>query len=145
MTIISIQMQHTQLVQNEKSKIDSMKILSLQTSARANSFPWSMGKGFDTSNPVSRFINLNEVNDLHNLDMYLNVNGVQKQCGNTKDLIYNSFELISYASKYMTLEPYDLIMTGTPAGASQIVAGDVIEAGLSENGTELVKMTFNVK
>ncbi|KAG4074843.1 hypothetical protein HA402_009268 [Bradysia odoriphaga] len=108
------------------------------TSARANGFPWSMGKGFDTSNPVSRFIHLNEVKDLHNLDMYLNVNGVRKQCGNTKDLIYNSFELISYASKYMTLEPYDLIMTGTPKGAAQIVAGDVIEAGLSENALTLL-------
>ncbi len=104
-----------------------------------------MGKGFDTANPVSRFIHLNEVNDLHNLDIYLNVNGVQRQSGNTKDLIYNSFELISYASKYMTLEPYDLIMTGTPKGASRIVAGDQLEAGLSENGCQLVKMIFNVK
>lgn len=104
-----------------------------------------MGKGFDTSNPVSRLIHLDEVNDLHNLDMYLTVNGVQRQSGNTKDLIYNSFELISYASKYMTLEPYDLIMTGTPKGASQIVPGDRIEAGLSENGSELVKMIFDVK
>lgn len=104
-----------------------------------------MGKGFDTSNPVSRFIALDEVNDLHNLDLYLNVNGERRQAGNTKDLIYNTFELISYLSKYMTLEPCDLIMTGTPKGASQIFAGDVIEAGLSESGRELVKMTFNVK
>lgn len=104
-----------------------------------------MGKGFDTSNPVSRFIALNEINDLHNLDLYLNVNGERRQTGNTKDLIYNSFELISYLSKYMTLEPNDLIMTGTPKGASQVYTGDVIEAGLSEAGREIVKMTFNVK
>ncbi|XP_031636832.1 acylpyruvase FAHD1, mitochondrial [Contarinia nasturtii] len=113
--------------------------------ARKNGFPWSMGKGFDTANPVSRFIALNEVKDLHNLDLYLNVNGVRRQTGNTKDLIYNSFELISYLSKYMTLEPCDLIMTGTPDGASQIRAGDVLQAGLSESGCEIVKMTFNVK
>lgn len=104
-----------------------------------------MGKGFDTANPVSRFIPLNEINDLHNLDLYLNVNGERRQTGNTKDLIYNSFELISYLSKYMTLEPCDLIMTGTPKGASQIHAGDQIEAGLSESGKEIVKMIFNVK
>lgn len=116
-----------------------------QNSARAKGFPWSMGKGFDTSNPVSRLIRLDEVQDLHNLDLYLNVNGVQKQSGNTKDLLYNSFELISYASKYMTLEPCDLIMTGTPKGPSQIKAGDIIEAGLCENGTEIVKIIFNVK
>lgn len=104
-----------------------------------------MGKGFDTSNPVSRFIQLNEINDLHNLDLYLNVNGERRQTGNTKNLIYNSFELISYLSKYMTLEPCDLIMTGTPKGASQIHAGDEIEAGLSESGKEIVKIVFNVK
>lgn len=104
-----------------------------------------MGKGFDTANPVSRFIRLDEVNDVHNLDLYLNINGVRKQTGNTKDLVYNSFELISYASKYMTLEPCDLIMTGTPKGASHIKSGDIIEAGLIENGSELVKITFRVK
>lgn len=104
-----------------------------------------MGKGFDTANPVSRFISLDEVKDLHNLDLYLDVNGERRQTGNTKDLLYNTFELISYLSKYMTLEPCDLIMTGTPKGASQIVAGDQIVSGLSESGREIVKMTFNVK
>lgn len=104
-----------------------------------------MGKRFDTASPVSRFIALDEVNDLHNLDLFLNVNGERRQAGNTKELIYNSFELISYLSKYMTLEPCDLIMTGTPKGASQIQRGDRLEAGMSESGREIVKMTFKVK
>lgn len=82
---------------------------------------------------------------MHNLDLWLNVNGERRQMGNTKDLIYNSYELISYLSKYMTLEPCDLIMTGTPKGASQIHRGDHLEAGLSESGREIVKMTFNIK
>lgn len=72
-----------------------------------------MGKGFNTLNPVLKPIHLNEVINLHNLDIYLNVNGVRKQSGNTKDLIYNPFEFISYAFKYMTLETSDSIMTGT--------------------------------
>lgn len=104
-----------------------------------------MGKGFDTANPVSRFIRLDEITDLHNLDLYLNINGVQRQSGNTKDLTYNSFELISYISKYMTLDEGDMILTGTPKGASEIHIGDRLEAGLIENGREIVKMTFNVK
>lgn len=104
-----------------------------------------MGKGFDTSNPVSRFISLDEITDLHNIDLYLNVNGERRQVGNTKDLLYNTFDLISYTSKYMTLEPGDLIMTGTPKGASEIRSGDSIEAGLSEAGHEIVKIVFNVK
>lgn len=116
-----------------------------QGEARKNGLPWSMGKGFDTSNPVSRFISLDEINDLHNVDLYLNVNGERRQTGNTNDLLYNTFDLISYTSKYMTLEPGDLIMTGTPKGASEIHAGDLIEAGLIESGHEIVKITFNVK
>lgn len=117
----------------------------MQGPARKSGLPWSMGKGFDTSNPVSRFISLDEINDLHNVDLYLNVNGERRQTGNTKDLLFNTFDLISYTSKYMTLEPCDLIMTGTPKGAAQIRAGDVIEAGLSESGREIARITFNVK
>lgn len=113
--------------------------------ARAKGFPWSIGKGFDTANPVSRFIRLEEIKDLHNLDLYLNVNGVQRQAGNTKDLTYNTFELISYLSKYMTLDEGDLIMTGTPTGASRIQSGDILDAGLIENGHEIVKINFKVK
>lgn len=120
-------------------------LICLQGEARKNGLPWSMGKGFDTSNPVSRFISLDEINDLHNIDLYLNVNGERRQTGNTKDLLYNTFDLIAYTSKYMTLEPGDLIMTGTPKGASEVRAGDLIESGLSETGQEIVKITFNVK
>lgn len=107
--------------------------------------PWSIGKGFDTSNPVSRFININEIADPHNVELQLDVNGLQRQFGNTKDLFYNAYELIAYLSKYMTLEPGDLIMTGTPKGATQIHRGDRIDAKLSENGKEITKITFNVK
>lgn len=122
-----------------------VRFANFQGEARKNGLPWSMGKGFDTSNPVSRFISLDEITDLHNIDLYLNVNGERRQTGNTKDLLYNTFDLISYTSKYMTLEPGDLIMTGTPKGAAQISRGDTIESGLSEAGREIVKMTFNVK
>lgn len=107
--------------------------------------PWAIGKGFDTSNPVSRFIHSTEISDPHNLDLQLNVNGEQRQLGNTKDLFYNSYELIAYLSMYMTLEPGDLIMTGTPKGSAQIKRGDEILAKLSENGKEIVQIQFNVK
>lgn len=119
--------------------------LIFQGPARAKGLPWSIGKGFDTSNPVSRFINSNEIVDPHNLTLELHVNGLQRQSGNTKDLYYNSYELISYLSKYMTLEPGDLIMTGTPKGSAQIQSGDRIDAKLSEDGAEIAKITFNVK
>lgn len=78
--------------------------------------------------------------------MYLDVNGIRRQAGNTKNMIFNSFELISYLSNFMTLEPNDLIMTGTPKGIRRAKVGDRLEAGLMDdnNENEIVKMEFNV-
>lgn len=90
---------------------------------------------------MSRFISKQEIPDCHNVDLWLRVNGELKQKGNTCDLWYNVPELISYISKYMTLEPNDLIMTGTPDGQSKIVQGDVLEAGL---GDDIVTIKFIV-
>lgn len=89
---------------------------------------------------------MKEVNDIHNLNFYLDVNGIRRQEGNTKNMIFNSYELISYLSKFMTLEPNDLIMTGTPKGIRRAKIGDRLEAGLMDdnNENEIVKMEFNV-
>lgn len=108
--------------------------------ARQNGHPWTLGKGFDTSTPVSSLIPLSAINDPHNLDLWLKVNGEMRQNGNTKDLIFKIPELIEHVSKYMTLEPNDLILTGTPDGSTALAGGDVIECGLGE----LVKLKFNV-
>lgn len=117
----------------------------MQHDARDHGYPWTLGKGFDTSNPVSRFVDIKEVDDIHNLNMYLNVNGVRRQEGNTKDMIFNSFEIISYLSNFMTLEPNDLIMTGTPKGIRRAKIGDRLDAGLTDhNANEVVRMKFNV-
>lgn len=85
------------------------------------------------------------MSNIHNLDMQLNVNGERVQQGNTKNMIFNSFELISHLSKYMTLEPMDLIMTGTPKGIRQAKRGDQIEAVLSEATKQIAKMHFKVE
>lgn len=109
--------------------------------ARSKGQPWSLGKGFDTSTPVSRFISLNDIKDPHNVDLWLKVNGEYKQKGNTADLIFKVDDLISYASKYMTLEPNDIILTGTPNGSLPVQNGDVIECGFGN----MIKMTFNCR
>lgn len=113
----------------------------IQGPARHNGYPWSMGKGFDSSTPVSRFIAPEEVSDPHNIRLWCKVNGQMKQDGNTSDLIYNIPEMIAYASKYMTLEANDLILTGTPEGATSIRHGSVIECGLGD----ILSFKFNVK
>ena len=73
--------------------------------------------------------------------MWLKVNGVQKQNGTTENFIFNTQHVISYLSQYMTLEPGDIISTGTPAGvglgfnpAQYIQPGDVIELGIEGLG-----------
>ncbi|CAD6996344.1 acylpyruvase FAHD1, mitochondrial [Ceratitis capitata] len=101
--------------------------------ARKNGHPWSLGKGFDTSTPVSGFISTNEIKDPHNVPLWLKVNGELRQQGNTADLIFKVDDLIAYASKYMTLEPNDLILTGTPDGALAVKGGDIIEAGIGDS------------
>lgn len=100
-----------------------------------------MGKGFDTALPVSRFIRPEEIgNDPHNVQLRCFVDGVQRQCANTKDLLHNIPALISYASQFMTLEPMDLILTGTPKGAQRIEPGNIIECTLND----IVSMKFKV-
>lgn len=119
----------------------ALNFFVVQGPARQKGWPWSLGKGFDTANPVSRFITKDEIPDCHNVDLWLRVNGELRQQGNTRDLWYNVPELISFISKYMTLEPNDLIMTGTPEGAAKIQSGDVLEAGIGDN---IVTMKFDV-
>lgn len=108
--------------------------------ARKNGHPWSLGKGFDTSTAVSSFISVSDIKDPHKVPLWLKVNGQLRQQGNTEDLIFKVDDLIAYSSKYMTLEPNDLILTGTPDGAFPVKAGDVIEAGIGDN----LKIVFEV-
>lgn len=108
--------------------------------ARERGHPWSLGKGFDTSTPVSRFIAPSEVPEPNNLELWLCVNGEKRQCGNTRDMIFDIADLVVYASKFMTLEANDLILTGTPDGSSVVHDGDYIECGLGK----VVDMAFKV-
>ncbi len=101
------------------------------TASRANKGPWALAKGFDGASPVSGFKPLSAFADINNINFSLNINGTQKQLGNTSHMIYNFSEIIAYVSKFMTLEPGDLIFTGTPAtGAGLNVKGDHLQAAI---------------
>ncbi|UIJ45231.1 fumarylacetoacetate hydrolase family protein [Sphingomonas cannabina] len=81
---------------------------------------WSKGKGHDTFCPVGPWlVTPDEVGDPQNLAMSLDVNGERMQTGNTKTMIFNVAEIISYVSRYVTLLPGDLIITGTPPGVGE--------------------------
>jgi 2-keto-4-pentenoate hydratase/2-oxohepta-3-ene-1,7-dioic acid hydratase in catechol pathway len=101
------------------------------TASRANKGPWALAKGFDGASPISSFKPVSDFPDLNNINFDLVINGEHKQVGNTSYIIYNFSEIIAFVSKYMTLEPGDLIFTGTPAvGAGLNVKGDHLQASI---------------
>ncbi|MEM9765050.1 MAG: fumarylacetoacetate hydrolase family protein, partial [Pseudomonadota bacterium] len=78
---------------------------------------WTKGKSHDTFGPLGPWlVTKDEVADVHNLDMWLYVNGDKRQIGSTSTLIFNVPTIISYVSRFMTLMPGDVIPTGTPPG-----------------------------
>ena len=98
--------------------------------------PWFRSKSMDTFCPLGPCIVLpDEISPLDELDLELKVNGETKQKSNTKHLIFKVPELIEYISSMMTLEPGDIISTGTPEGIAPIKPGDVVEATIERIGT----------
>lgn len=103
---------------------------------------WDKGKGCDTFAPIGPWlVTKDEIADVHNLNLWLNVNGIKMQNGNTSNLIFNIPTLVSYVSKFMTLLPGDIISTGTPAGVGlgmnppiYLKPGDIVELGIDGLG-----------
>jgi len=110
---------------------------------------WSKGKGCDTFGPIGPWlVTTDELKDPQNLDMWLDVNGVRKQTGNTRTMIFGVADLVADLSKYMTLLPGDIITTGTPPGVGMgmkpepqyLKAGDVVTLGIAGLGTQTQKV-----
>jgi acylpyruvate hydrolase len=104
----------------------------LQKKAKEQGLPWEPSKAFDNSAPVSRFLPLEQVGDIKNLDFYLDINGKTVQKGNTRDMIFPVDEVISFVSQYMTIKTGDILFTGTPAGVGPVYVGDHLEAYLED-------------
>lgn len=104
---------------------------------------WVKGKSCDSFAPLGPFLATpEEVGDVHDLRLWLKVNGATKQCGSTRDLIFDVPTLVSYISQFMTLLPGDIISTGTPFGVGlghnpprYLVDGDVVELGIDGLGS----------
>ncbi|MDZ7717120.1 MAG: fumarylacetoacetate hydrolase family protein [Balneolaceae bacterium] len=104
----------------------------IQQEAKNKSHPWSVAKGFDTFAPVSTFVAADKITDPQNLELSILVNGKVRQHGYTKHMIFSVATLISYLSNIFTLQPGDLIFTGTPEGVSPIKSGDQVKANLHD-------------
>ncbi|KAF6030344.1 FAHD1 [Bugula neritina] len=102
-----------------------------QTELKDKKLPWAVSKGFDTSCPVGEFVPKSDLTkDVQDLGIWLKVNGELKQNGNTRDMLFPVADLISHISGIFTLEPGDLVLTGTPSGVGPVTSGDVITAGV---------------
>ncbi|MGT2515203.1 fumarylacetoacetate hydrolase family protein [Sphingomonas panni] len=106
---------------------------------------WSKGKGHDTFCPTGPWlVTPDEVGDPQDLAMSLDVNGQRMQTGNTRTMIFPVDELIAYVSEYITLEPGDLLITGTPPGVGEgkkpdaiyLKAGDTMALAIEKLGTQ---------
>jgi 2,4-didehydro-3-deoxy-L-rhamnonate hydrolase len=105
---------------------------------------WVKGKSAETFNPAGPWLATpDEIPDTGNLGMWLNVNGVRRQTGSTKTMIFDPFFIVHYLSQFMVLEPGDLIDTGTPPGVGMSFAppiwlqpGDVMELGIDGLGVQ---------
>lgn len=109
---------------------------------------WDKGKGFDTFGPVGPWlVTADEVGNPQKLDMWLDVNGEKRQRGSTKTMIFDCATLVSYVSGLFTLNPGDIITTGTPPGVgsgmkppSFLKAGDVVTLGIQGLGQQTQKI-----
>ena len=108
---------------------------------------WVKGKSHDTYGPIGPYlVTKDEIADVNNLKMSLDVNGARMQTGNTSTMIFNVDFIVSYLSKYMSLQAGDIITTGTPPGVGMgmkpqvfLKAGDVMKLGIEGLGEQTQK------
>ena len=109
---------------------------------------WVKGKSHDTYGPIGPYlVTKNEISDINCLNLSLDVNGQRMQTGNTDKMIFNVFFIVSYLSKYMTLQAGDIITTGTPPGVGMgkkpqvfLKAGDTIRLSIDNLGEQNSKV-----
>ncbi|MFJ7043455.1 2-hydroxyhepta-2,4-diene-1,7-dioate isomerase [Streptomyces sp. JV178] len=109
---------------------------------------WDLGKSCETFNPLGPWlVTADEIDDPQDLELRLSVNGVKRQHGHTSDMIFPVHQIVAYLSRYMVLEPGDVINTGTPAGVAlglpgtpYLRAGDTVELEIDGLGGQ--RQTF---
>jgi len=111
---------------------------------------WVKGKSHDTFGPIGPYlVTSDEIKDVNNLKLTLDVNGKRMQTGNTNKMIFNVYYVVSYLSKFMSLQPGDIITTGTPPGVGMgkkpqvfLKAGDKIRLSIDNLGEQNSKVVL---
>jgi fumarylpyruvate hydrolase len=92
--------------------------------------PWDIGKGFDQSAPIGPIVPAAQAGDIENAEIWVQVNGKDRQRSTVTKLIWNIGEIIEHVSTAWELQPGDLIFTGTPEGVAAVVKGDTLAGGV---------------
>ena len=112
----------------------------LQNEMKKQGRPWCIGKGFDHSAPIGPITPVALAGDVAHAEIYVQVNGQDRQRSNTSQLIWNIAETIEHLSAAWELQPGDLIYTGTPEGVGAVVTGDTLVGAVAGLGELKVRM-----
>jgi len=113
----------------------------LQMSSGGLGHPWDTGKGFDFSAPISLIHPAEQVGHINAGRIAVKVNGETRQDADVSDQIWKNPEIVSELSRLFTLQPGDLIFTGTPAGVGPVLPGDKLEASIDKLGILEITIT----
>jgi acylpyruvate hydrolase len=108
-----------------------MTARDLQAEAKKAGMPWTLSKGMDGFGPVSEVVPAAQAPAWNRMELLLRVNGEVRQRTSTGAMVHPVPRLLSYVSRFMTLEPGDVLATGTPAGVGACKPGDLLEAELA--------------
>ena len=111
-----------------------MTARNVQDECKKKGLPWTIPKGFDTFCPISDFIPKAKIPDPHQVDLWLDVNGKQRQQDSTSLMLFKIPRILSEISGVMRLDPGDIVLTGTPKGVGEVTLGDTMSAGVQVNG-----------
>jgi 2-keto-4-pentenoate hydratase/2-oxohepta-3-ene-1,7-dioic acid hydratase in catechol pathway len=110
----------------------------IQNDLKSKGLPWELAKGFDGSAVIGNFIKVNENINLSELEFSILKNDIVVQKGNTANMIFSFYKIISFISQYFTFQQGDLIFTGTPKGVGALAIGDVLSGNY--NGEKVVSV-----
>lgn len=124
-----------------------MTARNAQNVAKRHGLPWTAAKGFDTFLPLSERIRKSSLPpDPHSSDveLFLSVNGEVRQTDSTSLMLFRIPTILSHVSRIMTLQPGDVVLTGTPKGVGSVQVGDVMRAGIRVGGKEVEEGSIEV-
>lgn len=110
-----------------------LTLRDVQSELKAKGHPWETAKAFDGACPLSPFLKPEALPEPQATALELRINGKVRQQGNTEQMIFGIFDLMTYMSTHFTLQPGDVILTGTPAGVGPLASGDVLTLRLADH------------